>query len=265
MRFQLIKLLFLLLIPTMVRAQSGEDGWLNSLKANAIKPGSEGVFKNTQSGLALYFERSGSINQPYWVYVPKGYDPGKATPLVVFLHGAVLATDSFQCYNKEVTEEPIFKVADELNTLILFPFARQDFKWTHDKVVFDNILRMIEQTEYIYNVDKGRVYMGGQSMGGNATFWIIAHSPDQFAGFFTFSANPAGADLNRLSPKKPLVSMNAKDDKLYRFETVESIWKLMKATAPGWDFMSAETGGHRFIYGKGGDVYVKSVLKKLMK
>ena len=34
---------------------------------------------------------------------------------------------------------------------------------------------LITQTEEYYNVDKKRIYLGGISMGGNATYWFINH------------------------------------------------------------------------------------------
>jgi predicted peptidase len=247
--------------------QSGD--WLKKIERNAISKGKAGIFSAAKPGYALYFSQSGSVNEPYLVYVPKSYDPSRPSPLVVFLHGAILARDSFQYKDPEIADEPIFSIADAFNTIVLFPFGRSDFKWSGRSPAYENVIKMIRQAEECYNINKQRIYIGGISMGGIATFWFINNKPELFAGFYTFSAMPRLPDqainFKAITIDKPLFSMNAKDDPGFSYTEVHEIYEQHKAEAKGWHFESVETGGHRFIYNSGGQEYVKSIVGSLLK
>ena len=243
------------------------DEWVGLITKNAVAPGKTNASLR-QSGFALYFTQAGNIRVPYIVYVPKSYNPATAQPAVVFLHGAILAKDSFQYKDPEIANEPVFSVADALHTIIIFPFARQDFKWSGQQAAFENILTIITQVERDYNIDKKKIYIGGISMGGNATYWFINHKPDLFAGFYTFSAMPrSGSDpikFSNLTKDKPLYSLNAKDDPVFPYSEAEAAYEQHKAEAPGWHFNVVESGGHRFIYNPGGEKHIKTLLTNLL-
>ena len=268
-----ISLIFNLLIACCLFATAQEskskitnEQWLKMITGNALgKANRRDAFLKPQPGYALYFSQSGAVNEPYLVYVPKSYDPARANSVVVFLHGAILAREEFQYKNVENTSEPIFSIADELNTIIIFPFARANFRWSGDSPAFENIMNMIKQVEGNYNVDKKKIYIGGISMGGNGTFWFVNNKPDVFAGFYTVSALP-GADVkfSNINPQKPLYSVNAKDDGTFPFSEVNEAHEQYKSKTTGWHFSTVETGGHRFIYAKGGDRYLKTLVGDLM-
>lgn len=244
--------------------------WLKTITANAIsKAGDRTSFLKAPSGPALYFTKAGDINVPYLVYVPRDYDPTHSQPAVVFLHGAILARDSFQYKSPEIAIEPIFSIADTFNTIVIFPFARQDFKWAGGQSqAYENIITIIQQVEQYYNIDKKKIYIGGISMGGNATFWFINNKPEMFAGFYTFSAMPGSGSstmkYTNITAQKPLYSINAKDDPVFPYTDVEAAHQHHRDEAPGWSFTTVETGGHRFIYSKGGEKYVKSLIGNLL-
>ena len=248
----------IVLLSLITSAQSNEE-WLSTIKRNAA---------DKKPGYALYFSQAGAISVPYLVYIPKSYNLAKAIPAVVFLHGAILAKDSFQYKDPSIANEPVFSIADACNTIIIFPFARQDFKWSGQEAAFENIIAIMKQVEQDYNVDKKRVYLGGISMGGNATFWFINNRPEMFAGFYTFSAMPrsttAPIKFSNITKEKPLFSVNAKDDPVFPYTDVKATYELHKKEAPGWHFESVETGGHRFIYANGGSNYVKTIINNLL-
>ena len=267
---------FFILLTLFATAQTkisalGNEQWLKTITGNAIgKATNNTSFSKAPAGYALYFSKAGNIEVPYLVYVPKSYNPSQGCPAVVFLHGAILARDSFQYKNAEITTEPIFSIADTFNTIIIFPFARQDFKWAGGQTpAFENIITIIKQVEQDYNIDKKRIFIGGISMGGNATYWFINNKPEMFAGFYTFSAMPgAGSSAMKyanITIQKPLYSINAKDDPVFPYADVEAAHQQHKDEAPGWHFSTVETGGHRFIYSTGGEKYVKSLLSNLLR
>jgi poly(3-hydroxybutyrate) depolymerase len=272
---------YLLLILTVVfqgmcffaHAQYNEvytpESWMQTITRNAIKPGApNGSFAAAPYGFALYFSKAGDLSVPYIVYVPKGYDPSRPAPMVVFLHGAILAREQFQYKETSIAKEPVFSISDTFHCLVVFPFAKNDFAWGRNEPANENIMTIIQQVENTYNVDHKRIYIGGISMGGNATFWFITNKANSFAGFYTFSALPGrgGGDVNfkNITRDKPLYSMNAKDDQTFSFNEAKQIYNQHKSETPGWHFNEVASGGHRFIYGTRGTEYVKSLVGQLL-
>jgi len=245
---------------------SSED-WQKLIRGNALNTTS-GSFQPPRSGFALYFSKAGNVDEPYLVYVPASYNPLRSFPVVVFLHGAILARDSFQYRDPAIANEPIFTIADTLNAIVVFPFARADFKWSGQSAVYENIISIIKQVQRAYNVDKKRIYIGGMSMGGIATFWFVNNHPEIFAGFYTFSAAPHSPDgtikYSYITKSKPLYSLNAKDDPVFPYADMEAAYNEHKGDAPGWHYATVDAGGHRFIYGKGGAEQVRSLFSKLL-
>ena len=248
--------------------QLKRDEWRREIIGNRIdKPGKRNKFLQAPGGPALYYTMVGNMKVPFIVYVPKSYNPAKPTSLVVYLHNDPLIRETFQPLNPIVEEQPIFSIVDTFNTIVLFPFAKQDFVWVSDINVFNNIFAQIKLTEEYYNINKNRVYIGGQGQGGIATYWFIMHAPDIFAGFYTFSAvfkEPVPINLSNITKEKPLYTLNTKDDKIMDYIRVQQIYEQNKTIAPGWHFEIIDTGGHRFIFNKNGTRYVKSLIGELL-
>lgn len=240
-----------------------QQQWVAMLQGNALA--GRGAAK---PGFALYYATSGEVKQPYLVYVPKRCDGRKKTPLVVFLHGAVLALDSFQYFRPELAREPVFAAAEKSGVLALFPLARQDFKWSGNSKVCNNILSMISATEAIYNVDDSRVYLGGQSMGGNASYWFMVNHPEMFAGFYAFSSLPSVTDLDAMKANhfmKPLITVNAADDGNFSDSEMQGKFNRYKHSLTSWKCWQVTSGGHRFLYHEGGDKQASEVIEALLK
>ena len=247
---------------------SANQIWLHKIEKNAISnyPFQEN-FHSAPHGFALYFSKVDSLNVPYLVYVPKNYDSSKPHPLIVFLHGGV-SIDSFQYKNASFASwEPIFTIADKNNDIVLYPFARKDFGWVKQQAAFENIILEISQVEQTYNINKGNVFLGGMSDGGSATFWFITHYPQIFTAFYAFSPIPklyhSEINFKNITENTPLYSINAKDDEIYPFSKVKSIYEQHKKEAPGWHFDSLETGDHGFIYGDSGLVIIATLFDKI--
>lgn len=114
--------------------------------------------------------------QPYRVFIPAGYDRGKAAPLVVALHGMGGDENSmFDSYGRQLTRQ-----ADKAGFLVVAPKGRGPasmYRGTAEKDVLD----VVAEVERDYNVDKSRLYLMGHSMGGYGTWSIAIAHPDMFA------------------------------------------------------------------------------------
>lgn len=269
MRMMKTLLLLLLYSPAAWCQAGAQDSkvWLDKITHNALPANKPGKYQKAAPGPALYFSQAGDIKMPYIVYVPKGYDAARPSPVFVFLHGAILARDSFMYRDTSIADEPIFLVADSLNAIAIFPFARRDFAWNGQGAANEQVVIIIKQAEELYNVDKGRVYIGGISMGGNATYWYMHHHQELFAGFYAFSSMPKtggdGVEAGVITKERPLYTSNAKNDEVFAFEQVNEIYEQHKI--PDWHFYAVDAQGHRFIYKPGGWRVMIYVMGKMLR
>ena len=124
----------------------------------------------------------------WYEYVPESYDPSKKTPLVIGLHGGLMTGWGHAIYTSWTL------VADREGFICLFPTAHEKRLWANYGV-FDNfdpqsapdlpivfppkdikqnhdmnmILALIEKMKAKYNIDEGRIFMQGMSMGNIMT------------------------------------------------------------------------------------------------
>jgi hypothetical protein len=78
-----------------------------------------------QTGLVerAYENQTDGTVQPYHVYVPASYDPDRATPLVVFLHGYV---PTITINEPWVPDPDDIRMAERLGLLFLVPYGRRN-------------------------------------------------------------------------------------------------------------------------------------------
>lgn len=241
--------------------------WIRQLNSNEISLRTRGTYCKASAGFALYMSNTKSIQVPYWVYVPKSYQPDVKTPLIVFLHGGVTGRAGFSDHSYALTKEPIFSLANKYGYIVLYPFAKNDFGWVKQPDAFGHILIDIKEVKQKYNIDKQNIFLGGMSDGGSATFWFITNKKKIFKSFFSISGYPKlynqKINFKNITKKRSLHSINAIDDDLMSFSKLKLVYKQHKSEAEGWDFDSVRVGGHGFIYDNEGVKYMDDVLNKL--
>ena len=133
---------------------------------------------------------------PYRLYIPKDYDCGVFYPLMLFMHGA----GERGCGNEAQVEVGLPHVFDDpespaYNAIIIAPQCPEDKQWVYtpwDKGNYtcadvvesrelQAVVEIIKKTCGEYNVDKSRIYVTGLSMGGFASWDLMARHPGIFA------------------------------------------------------------------------------------
>jgi acetyl esterase/lipase len=114
--------------------------------------------------------------QPYFLYLPPGYDPARRWPLIVFLHGYVPDTSILDPW---VLSLDICEVAAENGCALLIPYGRRntDFQGVGEV----DVLAATEEVKSLYPIDPDRVYLTGVSMGGAGTWTLALRHPGLFA------------------------------------------------------------------------------------
>ncbi len=155
------------------RLAAGEDPW----------KGRTGAFTK-----AYRSEVDGTL-QPYGLYVPPSYDPAKAWPLVVGLHGSgsnhlLHRRRVFGLGNEpgEGDYEAIRKDVPfpDVGVIVVTPYGRGESAG-YSGIAEGDVLRVMGHVQKVYHVDADRVHLTGLSMGGGGTWHIGLRYPDRFA------------------------------------------------------------------------------------
>ena len=244
--------------------------WVATINSNKITEKKNEKFTKPKSGFALYYTTVDTLKIPYLVYIPKNYNSLKPIQTIVYLHGGIASTENFNFDNPELaTGEPIFSVGESFNSIIIYPFGKKDFGWVAQKKAFENVLTIIKNVQQFYNIDRQKIFIGGMSNGGTATFWFASQKPNIFKGFYAFSALPKleirDINFKNLSQGKSFYSINAKDDDVFKYNDVLSIYTTHKTESKDWHFETLDKGNHGFIYDPtNGKEIMNNLFKKLL-
>jgi predicted esterase len=167
----------------------------------AAAKGGKDPFKGKTGDFERHYLLQGANEiMPYRVYVPKGYNASKATPLVIALHGLGGNEDGFfdnyQQLPPQLSEKHGFLLAAPLGfrrdgfygsqMMSADPIARRRSEYSEKDVL--EVLRLMKAA---YNVDDSRVYLIGHSMGAIGTWALAAKYPQTWAALVTFAGTGA--------------------------------------------------------------------------
>jgi pimeloyl-ACP methyl ester carboxylesterase len=192
-----------------------------------------------------------TVERPWVLQVPAGYDPAVPTPLLVILHGGV--------GRAEVTDEPLEyarenqlgALALERNWIALFPFGQAGATWW-DEVGMTNIRDLVRTVKRELNVDDDRVWMAGFSDGASAGFAHAMLAPNDYAGFLALNGHMGVASLDGDLPTyavnmaaTPLFVTTTFDDELYPSSRMRATIKMARAAGADIDYREFP-GTHSF-------------------
>jgi predicted peptidase len=121
-------------------------------------------------------------DRAYCLYIPREYDPQKAWPLIVALHGSGERGEDGLLQTEVGIGRAIRRHADRFPCLVLMPQCAVKTHWrTAWAKSKDEIAAEISQTCKEFNVDPDRTYLTGLSMGGVGTWTYGAENVDAFA------------------------------------------------------------------------------------
>jgi hypothetical protein len=127
--------------------------------------------------------------QPYSVYLPRGYNPKRAYPLLVSLHGATsshrlnirrvfgLGNRPGESDYEAVRNEVEFP---EVDFIVMSPYGRGEIAG-YNGIGEQDVLQAMNDVEKTYHIDPDRVFLTGLSMGGGGTWHLGLRYPDRWA------------------------------------------------------------------------------------
>lgn len=182
--------------------------------------------KTEQAGPAgdyRYTIEQGGLSRSYLVHVPRGYDPARATPLLVALHGG----GGNMQFQADDANYGLISKSDSAGFIAVFPNGYSPFPggklatWnagnccgqSRNKQVDDVgfIRAVLSQVQGRLNVDPGRIYATGMSNGGMLAQRLACEMAETFKAI----AAVAGTDNTRsCTPARPIsvLAIHAQDD-----------------------------------------------------
>ena len=133
----------------------------------------------------------------YRLYIPADYDPQKAYPVVLFLHGAGERGNDNRKQLKAGIIEPFKQPNNPIyDCIVIAPQCPADKQWVNtagwtQSVYFSDeiaeseelkaVLKIVSTVQQDYHTDPNRLYVTGLSMGGYGTWDLLVRHPELFA------------------------------------------------------------------------------------
>ena len=121
--------------------------------------------------------------QPYAVYLPAGYRPGRRLGLTLSLHS--LGQQYWQYQGGKVFEQ----LGEERDDIVVSPMGRGPDGWYQREAEFD-VFEVWNDVARQFSLDPDRAYIWGYSMGGYGTYRLGGLYPDLFASALTVVGPP---------------------------------------------------------------------------
>ena len=115
----------------------------------------------------------------YVIKLPDQFNKNKKYPVIIFLHGGVVARPKSLERRQETLDA--FNIPNEDPSILVAPI-RLEWDWDAKK-----IQDMIMDIKSNLKIDENRIYLTGLSMGGRGTFIVAAGLPQTFAAIMPLS------------------------------------------------------------------------------
>jgi poly(3-hydroxybutyrate) depolymerase len=237
---------------------------------DAAEAGRDPLWQATGDLIRHYWSDLSACYVPYRLYVPKRWDRHTPTAMVVFLHG------SNGDENSVLQEGKAIALAEEHGWIILSPLGdNPNSGWgnrlrvvtangsmpparptTINNIVLSkdglvpepaevDVLRTIDLTRTEYNVDSRRIYLVGNSMGGEETWHLAARHPRLWAAVAPAAGpiDPEAFPYEKLR-QMPVLAVHGDNDPIISYEaSKQMVEKLRQLGAPA-NLLSVPAGGH---------------------
>ena len=182
--------------------------------------------------------------------IPAEYDPARAWPVRVSLHGGVGREAPGA---GDPPARPLANRIPSAGEIVIQPRAWSASQWWHAGQV-DNIRRLVERVKRDYNVDESRVYVTGISDGGTGVYFLAMRDATPWAACMPMNGHPSvianpdtGADGQLYAGNLfncPLRIVNGGRDRLYPAASVAPIVEMFKRTKATLEFQVYPDADH---------------------
>ena len=228
---------------TIVGSGAGFDEVRARLKAG--RP-----YSNQKAGRIEMPTRDHGLSLDNMLEVPADYDPARAWPLRVSLHGGVGREAPGP---NDPPARPLTNRIQSAGEIVLHPRAWAPSQWWNLSQV-ENITRLVARVKHDYNVDESRTYITGISDGGTGVYFFAMRQATPWSACMPLNGHPlvianpdTGADGQLYVGNLvncPLHIVNGGKDPLYPAASVEPLVTMFKRAAVPYEFKVYPDAGH---------------------
>jgi dipeptidyl aminopeptidase/acylaminoacyl peptidase len=173
--------------------------------------------------------------------LPKKYAPGKPSPLLVFLHGAVRQPAPGGGAG-EAAQIAMPAVA-ELDAIVVGPSTYDGVEWGAPscRALVRHALAHVKRS---FNVDENRIWIAGDSDGGRGTFRILETEAGTFAAAVPVIGSPGGVTRFANLRNVPVFAINGEADSIFKIDHVREMVDGMKASGIDLAWKLVPKGAH---------------------
>jgi len=184
-------------MPVMRHTRIPGGGIISLLLATAALLSAQVYVTGPQ--VLTFYSRIDDSDQLYGLYLPRKFDPAKAYPLVVSLHGSGSnhRLNLRRVFGKgnapgesDVQASRYFPALPYVEFIVASPYARGSMGY--QSIAEQDVLDVIADVKKRFAVDEDRMYLTGLSMGGGGTLWFGLTRPDLWAAIAPVCAGRDG-------------------------------------------------------------------------
>ena len=134
-----------------------------------------------------------TLDNNFFVRLPKSYNPKQPNKLLFFLNGAVRHQQIPAYPNTELEEgwQRFYKqYAEENQVIMVYPNSNKEFNWMLGDQGFGMVTEILKTLKQFINIDDNAVFVTGHSNGATGSFNLLVKNPSAFAGFYGMNTQP---------------------------------------------------------------------------
>jgi acetyl esterase/lipase len=192
-------------------------------------------------GEALVRSSKDGTMQPVAVYVPRGYEPGKPAPLIVFLHGRP------QPESQLLAPPFVAQLADTTGAIVVAPWGRGYYDFRQSS---QDVYDAARAARDAFTIDPRKVFLAGYSMGGFAVYEVAALHPDVWSAVMSIAGALLGSDAEHVvsaMPRTPFYVLTGAADDSIPTQYPMATAGFLRSAGIEVSFYSLQGGTHRLI------------------
>ncbi|HEX6985072.1 MAG TPA: prolyl oligopeptidase family serine peptidase, partial [Planctomycetaceae bacterium] len=213
----------------------------------AFAPAAAEAAEAVETGFVRKVFRDEAGEHGYVVYVPGGYTPDRAWPVMLFLHGAGERGDD-GVRQSQVGLGAMIRRWGEFPWIVVFPQAEDTRApirsvWAPDAPDGRRALAILEEVERTYRTDPDHRVLTGWSMGGRGSYMLAAAFPEKWSAVVPV-AGWADVELAEKLTDVPLWAFHGTEDTLVSYSEDKALVEAIR-DAGGEPFFTTMPGrGH---------------------
>ncbi len=206
--------------------------------------------KPKQTGVICKFFTQLDTNKtvPYFVYVPKNYDPQQKTVLLIYYKGGWISRQKLPTdYAKEiVTDNPTFPYLDKYNVIEIFPALKNDLA-IFGKYGYSHLANMVAETKKRFNIDDNKVFLSGFSDGGKTVYNVSSLAQTPFACFYPINGSFPSPPYFPNFLNRPIFSFVATKDEIIDYKSIKTKAEYANKLGSSWTYWELPNKQHFYI------------------